>query len=299
MEQQMLLEAKEMYKSRLRDALVPWLVSTFDAMWRSSKRVVEFQAKLREVPGWNTAIIQKHVNAVLARTPYLLDLVAAVFLSSVKVLASVRLVDTRKDIRVKVPTAEALLHSCLERTAEEIYESIQDGRSTFQRNDKAAKARIAAAGVERSIRDLMPMGELLHAYISEEIDTERTVSPEPLFASPRAPEPSPLESHTTSHGHGHEHEPHEHEPHGERTHEPSQDDFEDHSGDGHDDDSDEARRAIDLHGKIPEQARSRDVSPEGHRRPRDVSPAASRPASPGREPKQEHVLFSDAEDDID
>ena len=295
----MLVEAKNLYKQQLMDLIAPFLVGVFNDMWRKiredpklprGKRLITFQRVLREVPVWNQNVIGKYVDCVLAKVPYLADLISAVFLSYVKVLASVRVHQSKPNIRVKVPSNEAFVHRCLIEAAREFYEGIAEGRQVFESDNKRAKFGVADMAVEQAIRKLLPVSELLKAYIGEEIDDEGMMSPEVDHDEDEggredhpAPEPSPWRDDDR----GEEHREH-------RDHEDRRDDDERHE-EGHEGDRD--GRDEDEDQEDEEELEQTKEIPLSRDSPLLRSPAFGGSRTPPPSPRRdEHVLFSDAED---
>ncbi len=269
--QSMLVVAKDMYRTQLVDAIGPSIVSIFNDIWakaqtaKSGARLKTFQRMLREIPVWNSNVIKTYVDAILARTPYLPNLLAAVFLSYVKVLASVRLHEHRSNIRVKVPTNESFVHTVLIEAAREFYESVVDRKLVFQRNDKLYKQEVVDQAVDTAVRKLMPVSELLHAYIGAEMDTNRTVSPETDIAmGEQPPDISPTQDRSE----------HEHDAHSEHDEEPGE---------------------LEDPGE-PEQAEEVDQADEPEEQV-EKQISIKQAGLPDEKDHKDAVLFSDAEDE--
>ena len=107
-----LVEAKREYMAQLCGVLCEQMIGVFELMYTEAQRnkkivvpnmnnpgtIPRFQVLLRDVKTWNNAIIDKHVQALKASCSWFDDLVAAVFVSYVKILSSVRLKSTGEKI---------------------------------------------------------------------------------------------------------------------------------------------------------------------------------------------------------
>ena len=96
-----LVEAKEQYLGQLCDIMMPFMNEVFAAMYNESvkaskgkKVLIQFQKFLKEVPNWNNHMVTQHTDKLCSSCGWFNDLLAAVFVSFVKILSSVR--KTRK-----------------------------------------------------------------------------------------------------------------------------------------------------------------------------------------------------------
>lgn len=206
----LLLDAKNIYVSQLSDAVGPYILKTIEALYEeaakegSSKVLLRFQRKLRDIPVWNSGTVEEHATAVEHRYPYMSDLIAAAFVAFVKVMSSIKLrEDVKPNIRLKLPTNGAFLHKACINVAKDFYSNPRmvetPGSYTGMR-----------AAVEKSIRQMLPIKDILKAYLGNTVDEAHTVSPTlddddddetdlveaespAMFDSPTAPAPQPLQ----------------------------------------------------------------------------------------------------------
>lgn len=172
----LLLDAKNIYVNQLSEAVGPYVLKVIEEMYDetveagSSKVLMRFQAKLRQVPVWNSTVVEQHAAAVQVKHPYLGDLIAAAFVAYVKVMSSIKLRADKPDIRLKLPTNPAFVHKAFINVARDFYAAPQMGEhpSTYQ------GMRVA---VERTIRDMLPIRDILKAYLGNTVDGANTVSP--------------------------------------------------------------------------------------------------------------------------
>ena len=90
----------------------------------SSHTQYRFQLKLREIPTWNSEVVRQHTAAIEAKVPYLSELVAAAFVSFVKVMSSIKLRagEQKHNIRLTLPTNDAFVHRVFINVARDLYE---------------------------------------------------------------------------------------------------------------------------------------------------------------------------------
>ena len=172
----LLLDAKNIYVNQLSEAVGPYILKTLEALYAevlqggSSKVLLRFQAKLKEIPLWNSTLIEEHAAAIEAKFPYLADLIAAAFVAYVKVMSSIKLRSDKPNIRLKLPTNPAFVHKAFINVARDFYVAPQlaENVSNYQ------TMRVA---VEKTIRDMLPIRDILKAYLGNTVDDAHTVSP--------------------------------------------------------------------------------------------------------------------------
>lgn len=171
----MQLDAKNLYVTQLAEVVGPHILksvaSMLDAVCQESgsKVLLRFQGSLRAVPLWNSEVIRGHAGAIEAKAPYLERLIAVTFLSFVKVMSSVKLRESdRPNIRIKLPTTDAFVHKVFINVARDFY-AIP--------STPVAEYEGMRAAVERAIRDMLPIEDILNAYLGTAVDDDNTVSP--------------------------------------------------------------------------------------------------------------------------
>ena len=93
-----LVEAKKEYTNQLCILMCPVMIGVFQDMYeeavrmsKNKKPLLQYQRLLKEVPNWSNAMSKKHEDNIVNRCTWFSDLLAAVFVSHVKILSSVRL----------------------------------------------------------------------------------------------------------------------------------------------------------------------------------------------------------------
>ena len=206
-----LVEAKREYLGQLSHLMCPVMIETFDkifeeayTMSKGRKVLIMFQKLLKEVPNWNEGMSKQHTDNIANRCAWFNDLLAAVFVSCVKILSSVRLGKDNKKISLKLPTNETFIQTCYNNIAKDIYKDpyiFTESQNEHARDEKLFQ-RFSVV-IEASVRELIPVQQILQTYMnneSEDIDVggeaEDTEDPDfvdeyPEPESEPQPEPEP------------------------------------------------------------------------------------------------------------
>ena len=111
-----LVAARDEYIEQLKCIITPLMIQGFNSIYQDSIRIsngkqviYKFQELLKEIPKWNQTILQEESKRIKKKCPYIMDIVTAIFVSNVKILASIRLKGKNENIRVKIEIAKNLL----------------------------------------------------------------------------------------------------------------------------------------------------------------------------------------------
>jgi len=169
-----LVEAKREYMEQLSILIAPVMIDVFDAMYQEAhtlsknrKVLIMFQKLLKDVPEWSETMAKQHTDNIADRCAWFKDLVAAVFVSSVKILSAVRLSQVSKKMAVKLPSNEVFIHTCYKNAAKDLYKDpyvFTENQSEHNRND-ALYDRFALC-VENTVKELIPVQQILQTYMS-------------------------------------------------------------------------------------------------------------------------------------
>ena len=169
-----LVETKREYMEQLSILICPVMIDVFDAMYQEAhtlsknrKVLIMFQKLLKDVPEWSETMAKQHTDNIADRCAWFKDLVAAVFVSSVKILSAVRLSQDSKKMAVKLPTNEVFIHTCYKNAAKDLYKDpyvFTENQSEHNRND-ALYDRFALC-VENTVKELIPVQQILQTYMS-------------------------------------------------------------------------------------------------------------------------------------
>jgi len=139
---------------------------------------------------------KQHTDNIANRCAWFNDLLAAVFVSCVKILSSVRLGKDNKKISLKLPTNETFIQTCYNNVAKELYKDpyvFSESQNEYERDEKLYE-RFSIA-IEASVRELIPVQQILQTYMSQEnkdidLGGEMEDTEDPDFAD-EMPEPEP------------------------------------------------------------------------------------------------------------
>lgn len=197
-----LINARCEYLDALTESIAPYVLEVVTGLWIGSKRRVRaFQQSLQEIPRWNSEQFEEHTRAIESRARYVDKLIAAVLIATVKLLASIKVHDGEEQVRLKLPTTDAFVAKVFVKTARIFYESPDLIRDST--NQKLQAVQIA---VEKAIRDMLPLADLLTSYTAggNNSSAEAEVEEEPPIeeeVEPKVEESEPVEEEDDGMGH--------------------------------------------------------------------------------------------------
>ena len=170
-----LVEAKREYIGQLCLLMCPVMIETFETMYEEAykltkgrKVLVMYQKLLKEVPNWSDAMSKQHTDNISNRCAWFNDLLAAVFVSCVKILSAVRLNKDNKKISLKLPTNEVFIQTCYNSAAKDLYRDpyiYHETQNEHTRNDKLYERFCIC--IETSVKELIPVQQILQTYMSQ------------------------------------------------------------------------------------------------------------------------------------
>jgi len=177
-----IVEAKNEYTEQLKSIVTPLVIQGVNSIYQDALKVSEgknvimtFQQFLKDVTTWNQTILQEEAKRIKKKCPYIMDIVTAIFVSSVKILASIRLKGNNDNIKVKIPSCELFIHSVYIESAQQIFYDPMlfyhktNNFNQVQKNKRYVKEIIENA-VEESIRKMMPFDHILEEYLKNALD---------------------------------------------------------------------------------------------------------------------------------
>jgi hypothetical protein len=175
MELNVLVEAKKEYLSQLCSLICPVMILAFQDVYQEAQKLtkgkrvlLQFQKLLKEVPNWNDHMVKQNTDNVCNSCSWFSDLLAAVFVSFVKILSSVRLKTDTKKISIKLPTNELFVHTCYINAAKDLYKDpfIYDEEMNEYVRDSKLTERFTLC-IENTIKDLLPIQQILETYMKQ------------------------------------------------------------------------------------------------------------------------------------
>ena len=179
-----LVAAKEEYTKQLINTLQPYVYEIIKNIYTDSQKhnirlpvsYSNFQIELKTVPNWAGFKLEECLNKINVKLPYLMDLITAIFVSHVKILACVRLKSDNKSIKIKVPNLNTFLHKVVINICENIYYN-----PTVIEEEKDKIFSIINNSIVETIANQIPIEYILNEYLSgvfDDDEQENIIEPE-------------------------------------------------------------------------------------------------------------------------
>lgn len=183
-----LQESRNEWCSRLITVLSPCVIdgvkSIFEESWKlclendeKAKYLMTFQNFLSRVPKWNTAIISQECSRIKEKSncTYISDLITCVHIIQLKMLSCMRVGTKQKKVDVNIPSLEDFVHHVYINVARKIYTNVylfEMGISSLksQKNSRELEIIIKEC-ILQTIRETIPVEELLKLYMNETVET--------------------------------------------------------------------------------------------------------------------------------
>ena len=173
-----LVEAKKEYLYQLATVICPVMIDVFGDMYKEAQKIskgkkvlLKYQTLLKEVVNWNDVMVKGRTEEICGPCPWFSDLLAAVFVSHVKILASVKLNSESKKISIKLPANTMFTHTCYVNAAKDIYKDpyiMHDDMTDHEREEKLSIRLMKC--IDHTIKELVPIRDILEANISQSRD---------------------------------------------------------------------------------------------------------------------------------
>ena len=176
-----LVAAKEEYSKQLinciQSSIYDILYSIFNESQKNNGRLSisysNFQKELKSVPHWTDYKLEEKIHSLNKKFPYLMDLITAIFVSHVKILACVRLKTDDKSVKIKVPSLNSFLHKIIVTCSEQIYYN-----PIIIHAEKIEIYKLINESVTDTIANQIPIEYILNEYLSGAFDEPITKYPE-------------------------------------------------------------------------------------------------------------------------
>ena len=176
-----IVAAKEEYTKQLITLLQPEMYELIKNIFINSQKnnirrslsYSNFQKELKAVPNWTSFRLEEKLQYINSKFPYLMDLITAIFVSHVKILACVRLKSDNKSVKIKVPNLNTFLHKIIINCCETIYydpEIIDSSKSVI--------FDIINTSIHDTIASQIPIEYILNEYLSGVFDEDEPSYPE-------------------------------------------------------------------------------------------------------------------------
>ena len=178
-----IVAAKDEYTKQLITLLQPEIYDLLRNVFINSQKnnlrrklsYSNFQKELKQVPRWSNYTLEEYLQKINQKYPYLMDLITAIFVSHVKILACVRIKADDKAIKIKVPNLNNFLHKIIINTSEKIYYYPE-----IINSDKEKIFTIISTSIIDTISNQVPLEYILNEYLSGAFDEEESPFEKPL-----------------------------------------------------------------------------------------------------------------------
>jgi hypothetical protein len=184
-----LIESQNEWCSRLVTILTPLIINGFKSIFNESlklcnenneqdKYLMTFQNFISRVPKWNQNIIKDETNRIKESSGcgYLEELVTCVHIIKLKALTCARVGQKQKKINIDIPPLENFIHKIYINVARKLYTNVY----LFEHSNKPLQIQkhnrefeiIIKESILLTIRDSIPVEEILRAYLDETQETD-------------------------------------------------------------------------------------------------------------------------------
>jgi len=192
-----LQDSRNEWSMQLINILTPLVIEGFNSIFQESWKLCEtndeeekylmtFQNFIARIPKWNQEVIHKERQRILQRSAcgYLEDLLTCVHVIQLKLLTCIRVSKNQKKIDINIPKMDDFIHKLYILVARKLYSNVY----LYDRNTSPLQKQkhnrefevIVQECILNSIRESMPVEQILRAYLDETIeeDVEETIKEE-------------------------------------------------------------------------------------------------------------------------
>ena len=184
-----LTESKNEWCARLVNLLTQHIINGVDSIFlesdkicneneESNKYLMTFQNLLSAIPTWNPITIQNEKKRIEKESgcKYLEDLITCVHIIQLKALTCIRVGEKQKKIDINIPSVDLFIHSIYINVARKLYTNIYLYEKDLyplqiQKNKREIEYLVKEA-ILMTIRDNIPVEQILHSYMEENEDIE-------------------------------------------------------------------------------------------------------------------------------
>lgn len=187
-----LIESKNEWCARLLNILTPQIIVGFKSVFseaqklcidsgEESKYLMTFQNLLVNIPKWSQNIVQTECKRIsdITNCSYIEDLISCVHIIQLKALTACRVGLKQKKINIEIPSLTNFIHQVYINSARKLYLNIYLFETDIlplqlQKNNRELEIIIKEV-IMNTIRDNIPIENLLRAYLDETEETETVV----------------------------------------------------------------------------------------------------------------------------
>lgn len=187
-----LIESKNEWCARLMNILTPQIIIGFRSVFQEaeklciengeeSKYLMTFQNLLVNIPKWSQYIVETECKRIIqvSNCSYIEDLISCVHIIQLKALTACRVGLKQKKINIEIPSLNNFIHQVYINSARKLYLNIYLFENNvlplqLQKNNRELEIIIKEV-IMNTIRDSIPIENLLKAYLDESEETETVV----------------------------------------------------------------------------------------------------------------------------
>ena len=187
-----LIESKNEWCARLLNILTPQIIIGFKSVFQEaeklciengedSKYLMTFQNLLVNIPKWSQHIVETECKRIIEVTncSYIEDLISCVHIIQLKALTACRVGLKQKKINIEIPSINNFIHQVYINCARKLYLNIYLFENNIlplqlQKNNRELEIIIKEV-IMNTVRDSIPIENLLKAYLDETEETETVV----------------------------------------------------------------------------------------------------------------------------
>ena len=203
-----LTESKNEWCARLVSILTPAIVEGLKSIFQEAvklcqendefeKYLLTFQTFLSRVPKWNDSIIEEERKRIstVSGCNYIEDLITCVHIIQLKALTCIRVGQTQKKIDIDIPSPDVFVHKVYTNVARKVYTNVYLFEKDIpplqvQKHNRELEVMIKEC-IMQTIRDTMPIEDILRAYMAETTEEDVEVKKEIIETPAPEPEPEP------------------------------------------------------------------------------------------------------------
>ena len=172
-----IVEAKTEYTKELISLITEPVYDTLSNIFEQTEKdnkkridlIVEFQQNLRQIPVWNQDEINKQVEKITSKCSWVGDLLAAIFISNVKILTSVKIGKDKKKIQITMPKLDIFIHKVHKNAAKSAFDN---PRVFLQQDKRAIVTELVQKSIEDTIRNMLPFENILQSYLGSTLNDQ-------------------------------------------------------------------------------------------------------------------------------
>lgn len=186
-----LYDSRNEWAARLVNVLAPLVAEGFTSILEESyklcvdsdeeeKYLMTFQNMISNIPSWSAATVEAEKDRILASSgcSYMNDLITCVHVIQLKILSCVRVGHKQKPIEIDIPSLEKFIHRLYTTVARRLYSCVylfeKDIPPLQTQKHNRELETIVKECILNTVRDSIPVEEILKAYLDETTEEEIT-----------------------------------------------------------------------------------------------------------------------------